>query len=134
MSTPYAAEEVDMTQPAGTILKTGTAKIHDEIQKNRGGSYLAKGELDREEYVRYLMMLWHIYTYAFFATPVHQSLSPLLVSSRRVWLQTPTTASSPQHTTLIYSPVPLPSPQTSPPYWESQMTTARGRHTPSTKP
>ena len=69
MSTHHAEEKVDMTQPAGTILKTGTAKIHDEIQKNRGGSWLAKAELDREEYIRYLMMFWHVYTYVFSSTP-----------------------------------------------------------------
>lgn len=54
-----------MTQPAGSILKTGTAKLHDEIGKSKGASHLTKGELDREEYVRYLMMFWHIYTYVF---------------------------------------------------------------------
>ena len=68
MSTHHIEAEVDMTQPAGSILKTGTAKLHDEIGKSEGARHLTKGELDREEYVRYLMMFWHVYTYVFSST------------------------------------------------------------------
>ena len=65
MSTRHAEAEVDMTQPASSILKTGTTKIHEEVEKSKGASYLARGELDREEYIRCLMMFWHIYEYVF---------------------------------------------------------------------
>ena len=62
----YSPEtEVDMTQPASSILKAGTAEIHEEIGNSEGVSYLAKGELDREEYIRCLMMFWHIYECVF---------------------------------------------------------------------
>jgi len=43
-------------------LKTGTAKIHEEVEKSRGAGCLSNGELDREEYIRYLMVFWHIYS------------------------------------------------------------------------
>ena len=57
--------EVDMTKPISSILKTGTARIHEEVEKSKGASYLAKGELDREEYIRCLMIFWHIYKCVF---------------------------------------------------------------------
>lgn len=65
MSIHHAEAEVDMTQPASSILKTGTLRIHEEVERSKGASYLAKGELDREEYIRFLMMFWHIYKYVF---------------------------------------------------------------------
>ena len=62
----YPAEiEVDMTQPVSSILKAGTARIHEEVEKSKGASYLAKGKLDREEYIRYLMIFWHIHKCVF---------------------------------------------------------------------
>ncbi|KAF9643277.1 heme oxygenase [Thelephora ganbajun] len=61
MSTSHAEAEVDMTQPASLILKAGTMKIHEEVEKSKGATHLARGELDREEYIRCLMMFWHIY-------------------------------------------------------------------------
>ena len=51
-----------MAKPTSSISMTGTRKIHDEITNGKGASHLTKGELDRDEYTRYLMMLWHIYT------------------------------------------------------------------------
>ena len=62
MSTTRSEPKViDMTQPASSILRAGTINIHDEISKSETAEYLTKGQLDREDYVRYLMMLWHIY-------------------------------------------------------------------------
>jgi len=107
MSTHHAEAGVDMTQPTSSILNTGTRKIHDEVVNSKGASHLTKGELDREEYTRYLMMLWHIYTYVFSSTltmlrqPISGFMRPPLVRSRRVWLQMPTTASSPRRTILL---------------------------------
>lgn len=70
MSISHAEPAVDLTQPASLILRAGTIKIHDEISKSKTATYLTKGELDREEYIRYLMMLWHIYQYAFFSRSI----------------------------------------------------------------
>lgn len=61
MSTSRSELKVDMTQSASSILRAGTLKIHDEISKSETATHLTKGELSREEYIRYLMMLWHIY-------------------------------------------------------------------------
>lgn len=54
-----------MTQSASSLLKAGTTKVHEEIRNSEGALYLTNGELDRGEYIRYLMMLWHIYKYVF---------------------------------------------------------------------
>lgn len=61
MSTHCAGLGVDMSQPASSILKTGTAKIHEEVEESLGASHLSNGELSREEYIRCLMVFWHIY-------------------------------------------------------------------------
>ena len=65
MSTHRAEAEAYTTQPASSILRTGTAKVVEEIGKSKGATYFATGELDREEYVRCLMIFWHIYKYVF---------------------------------------------------------------------
>lgn len=61
MSASRVKPEVDLSQPASLVLRAGTIGIHDEISNSKTATYLTKGELDREEYVRYLMMLWHVY-------------------------------------------------------------------------
>lgn len=53
--------EYDFSLPIASLLRIETAKIHDNAQNSEGGVRLVKGELDKEEYVYYLMMLWHIY-------------------------------------------------------------------------
>jgi heme oxygenase len=59
----HSEPKVDLSQPTSLILRAGTTRLHDEISKSKNATRLTKGELDREEYVRYLMMLWHIYEY-----------------------------------------------------------------------
>jgi hypothetical protein len=66
MSTHNAEKDVDMDQPASSILKAGTTAIHEEVEKSVG-----QFEFDREEYIRYLMMFWHIYKYAFSSISAH---------------------------------------------------------------
>ena len=52
---------VDLSQPAANILRQVTAEAHERAEHSQGAKWLARGELDKEEYVRFLMMLWHIY-------------------------------------------------------------------------
>ena len=121
MSTSRSELKVDMTQPASSILRAGTLKIHNEISKSKTAIHLTKGELSREEYVRYLMILWHIYKYARF---LHLFLTARALTScddrsgcsKRVWPPMPTTASCHQHTILPCSPAAQPSPQIYPLY------------------
>ncbi|KAJ6504580.1 hypothetical protein C8R47DRAFT_1102804 [Mycena vitilis] len=52
---------VDLSQPLSDVLKEGTKKVHEEIEVSPAAEAMLRGELDKEEYVRFLMMLWHIY-------------------------------------------------------------------------
>lgn len=54
---------VDFNLPISEILHKGTVKSHDEVAKSPGAAALVNAALPREEYVRFLMMLWHIYGY-----------------------------------------------------------------------
>lgn len=53
--------QVDYSQPLGTLLKLATSVAHDQAQHSQGAGWLTRAELDKEEYVRFLMMLYHIY-------------------------------------------------------------------------
>ncbi|KAF9496595.1 heme oxygenase-like protein [Pleurotus eryngii] len=52
---------VDLNLPISEILHKGTVKSHDEVAKSPGAAALVNAALPREEYVRFLMILWHIY-------------------------------------------------------------------------
>ncbi|KAJ7213844.1 hypothetical protein GGX14DRAFT_444245 [Mycena pura] len=52
---------VDLSQPLSDVLREGTKKAHEEVEVSPAASAMLKGELDKEEYIRFLMMLWHIY-------------------------------------------------------------------------
>jgi len=53
--------QVDLSPTLSTLLRTGTAVAHERVERSQGAGWLARGELDRDEYVRFLMMLWHVY-------------------------------------------------------------------------
>ena len=56
MSISYA-----LAQPVATLLRLGTAEAHERAENSQGAGWLTRGELDKLEYVRFLMMLYHIY-------------------------------------------------------------------------
>ena len=53
----------DHYKPLATLLKEGTLEIHDSVATSVGAKLLLSGGLSREEYARYLMMLWHVYEF-----------------------------------------------------------------------
>ncbi|OCH92604.1 hypothetical protein OBBRIDRAFT_726413 [Obba rivulosa] len=53
---------MDFSQPMATLLRLGTAQAHEKAEHSQGAGWLTRGELDRSEYVRFLMMLWHVYS------------------------------------------------------------------------
>ncbi len=53
--------DADWSQPVAALLKAGTAAAHDRAEHSDGAGWLARGELDKDEYVRFLMMLYHVY-------------------------------------------------------------------------
>lgn len=52
---------VDLSSPISTILRDGTSQAHEAAEHSPGAGWLTRGELDRDEYIRFLMMLWHVY-------------------------------------------------------------------------
>ncbi|KAL5492616.1 hypothetical protein ACEPAI_4063 [Sanghuangporus weigelae] len=52
---------IDYTQPLATLLKVATTAAHEHAEHSLGAGWLACGELDKEEYIRFLMMLYHVY-------------------------------------------------------------------------
>ncbi|KAF5382466.1 hypothetical protein D9615_002733 [Tricholomella constricta] len=52
---------VDFSLPLATLLREATHEAHELVAKSPGATTMLSGRLRREEYVRYLMMLWHIY-------------------------------------------------------------------------
>ncbi|KAL5632703.1 hypothetical protein ACGC1H_005602 [Rhizoctonia solani] len=53
---------LDFSRPISTLVWGSTKKIHDEITKMPYAGKLARGELSKEEYVFYAMILYRIYS------------------------------------------------------------------------
>lgn len=60
MSTPSGN---DLDLPIADLLRAGTAAAHHNVEHSKGAIALTKGELDRDEYVRFLIMLYNVYEY-----------------------------------------------------------------------
>ena len=58
-----ATADYNLSLPLATLLRQGTAAAHESAEHSPGAGWLLRGELDREEYARFLMMLWHVYAY-----------------------------------------------------------------------
>ncbi|KZT19520.1 heme oxygenase-like protein [Neolentinus lepideus HHB14362 ss-1] len=71
---------LDYSQPLSDLLRTGTAVAHDNLEHSDGAGWLVRGELDRDEYVRFLMMLWHVYD-ALESALAHHAANPALAPS-----------------------------------------------------
>ncbi|KAJ7643893.1 hypothetical protein FB45DRAFT_896370 [Roridomyces roridus] len=52
---------IDLSLPLSDVLKEGTKQAHEEVEVSPAATAMLRGDLPREEYIRFLMMLWHIY-------------------------------------------------------------------------
>jgi heme oxygenase len=52
---------IDLSLPLSDVLREGTKQAHEEVEVSPAASAMLRGALDKEEYIRFLMMLWHIY-------------------------------------------------------------------------
>ena len=52
---------MDYSQPIAVVLREGTREAHERAEHSKGAQYLTCGGLEKTEYVRFLMMLWHVY-------------------------------------------------------------------------
>ncbi|KAG6915625.1 hypothetical protein DXG01_010664 [Tephrocybe rancida] len=50
-----------LSLPLATVLREGTHQAHETVSKSQGALALASGRLPKPEYIRYLMVLWHVY-------------------------------------------------------------------------
>ncbi|KAG2362940.1 hypothetical protein BDR07DRAFT_1405540 [Suillus spraguei] len=57
-----ANNDYDFSLSMASLLRVGTSQAHEAAEHSQGGVRLVKGELDKEEYVYFLMMMWHVYT------------------------------------------------------------------------
>lgn len=51
----------DYSSPLASLLKQATTDAHERVEHSPGAGWLARGELDKDEYIRFLMMLYHVY-------------------------------------------------------------------------
>jgi len=52
---------VDYSKSLATLLRESTIEAHDQVALSDGAKRLTSGQLSKESYTQYLMMLWHIY-------------------------------------------------------------------------
>ncbi|KZP14754.1 heme oxygenase-like protein [Athelia psychrophila] len=114
----------DFSQPISKILREGTTAAHEAIEYSPGSTWLSRGELDKSEYTRLLMMLWHVYNALESALETHAghpvlqhthdpvllARAPALAEDIAFFLRCPvsTWQSNPAHTALLLShPAPL---------------------------
>lgn len=53
--------ELDFDDKISTLLKEGTARAHVQAETSEGAGALIKGELELQEYIRWLAVLWRLY-------------------------------------------------------------------------
>lgn len=56
-----SSTDIDISQSISDLLRIGTQLTHEKAEHSEGAGWLVRGELAREEYVRFLMMLYHVY-------------------------------------------------------------------------
>ena len=61
LSTIMSTVDYDYSQSLAILLRESTIRAHDEVALSDGAKRLTSGQLSRETYIQYLMMLWHIY-------------------------------------------------------------------------
>ncbi|KAJ7726560.1 hypothetical protein DFH07DRAFT_1000752 [Mycena maculata] len=52
---------IDLSLPLSDLVREGIKKAHEEVGVSPAAAAMLHGELPKEEYIRFLMMLWHIY-------------------------------------------------------------------------
>ncbi|KAI0297672.1 hypothetical protein BC826DRAFT_1000627 [Russula brevipes] len=53
--------KLDLSLPMSSLIRQMTAADHQRVSNSEGAGRLLRGELNKDDYVRYLAMLWHVY-------------------------------------------------------------------------
>ncbi|KAH7337081.1 hypothetical protein B0J17DRAFT_574152 [Rhizoctonia solani] len=56
-----APDTVDYTQDISTLLRTSTKRAHDTVHHSELAGKLLRGELPKDEYIYFMMLLWRVY-------------------------------------------------------------------------
>ncbi|ORX39273.1 hypothetical protein BD324DRAFT_322560 [Kockovaella imperatae] len=54
--------ELDFSSPISSLMKVGTSRSHVQAEHSDGAKALVKGELGLQEYIRWLAILWRVYS------------------------------------------------------------------------
>lgn len=54
-------EELDFTRPVSELLRKGTQRAHVAAEHSEGAVALTNGQLELQEYIRWLALLWRVY-------------------------------------------------------------------------
>ncbi|ESK90518.1 heme oxygenase [Moniliophthora roreri MCA 2997] len=52
---------IDFSRPLSDVLRECTKEAHENIEASAAATALLSGKVTKEEYIRFLMMLWHVY-------------------------------------------------------------------------
>lgn len=52
---------LDFSAPISTILRESTKEAHQNVEHSDAAASIVRGELEKGLYIRFLMMLWHVY-------------------------------------------------------------------------
>ncbi|KAK7028849.1 hypothetical protein VNI00_014862 [Paramarasmius palmivorus] len=55
------SSSIDFSRPLSDVLRECTKEAHQHIETSAAATALLSGQVTKEEYVRFLMMLWHVY-------------------------------------------------------------------------
>lgn len=54
-------EDLDFSRPVSELLRLGTQRAHVAAEHSAGAVALTNGELELQEYIRWLAILWRVY-------------------------------------------------------------------------
>lgn len=77
-----APDAIDYTQNISTLLRTSTTRAHDSVHHSELAGKLLRGELPKDEYVYFMMLLWRVYNAIEEGLEAH-STNPVLAPTYR---------------------------------------------------
>lgn len=77
-----APEAIDYTQNISTLLKTSTTRAHNSVHHSELAGKLLRGELPKDEYIYFMMLLWRVYNAIEEGLETH-STNPVLAPTYR---------------------------------------------------
>ncbi|KAG8733253.1 hypothetical protein FRC11_007593 [Ceratobasidium sp. 423] len=77
-----APDTIDYTQNISTLLRTSTKRAHDNVHHSELAGKLIRGELPKDEYIYFMMILWRVYNAIEEGLETH-STNPVLAPTYR---------------------------------------------------